>query len=156
MKKALHIAVAAAFLAGIGFSVPAMADAKSDIKERKAAMKASSKATKSLKKLIGDPAMNQANIIKAAKTLVSSGKKNDMLFSKGSDKMAGETRAKDEIWADMAGFNKKNGAFKKAAAALLAAAEAGDAAGMKKANSAVGKSCGGCHKLFRAKKKKKS
>jgi len=154
MKKALHIDVAAAFLAGIGFSVPVLADGKSDIKERKAAMKASSKATKSLKKLIGDPAMNQAKIIKAAKTLVSNAAKNDKLFSKGSDKMAGKTRAKDAIWTDMAGFKKKNGAFKKAAATLLASAQAGDAAGMKKARGAVGKSCGGCHKLFRGKKKK--
>ncbi len=152
MKKVIQIAVAAAFLAGIGFSVPVLADAKSDIKERKAAMKASGKATKALKGLIGDPAMNKAAIIKAAKTLVSSGAKNDKLFTKGSGMMAGKTRAKDEIWTNMAGFQKANGAFKEASAALLAAAEAGDAAGIKKANSAVGKSCGGCHKLFRGKK----
>jgi cytochrome c556 len=152
MKKALHIAVVAAFLAGIGFSAPAMADAKSDIKERKAAMKASSKATKSLKKLIADPAMNKAAIVKVAKALVSIANKNDKLFTKGSGMAAGKTRAKDEIWTNMAGFKKANATFRKAASALLETAEVGDAAGMNKAHGAVGKSCGGCHKQFRGKK----
>ena len=64
----------------------------------------------------------------------------------------GKTRAKDNIWEDATGFNQQVEDFKKATAAFLSAAESGgpEAAGAKL--GAVGDTCKGCHKKYRAKK----
>jgi cytochrome c556 len=80
--------------------------------------------------------------------------RNGAMWPKGSDAGAypGKTRAKSEVWSTYPKVAEKGKALKTAAAAL--AMTAGDGlealqAGMK----AVGKSCGGCHKPFRAPKK---
>ena len=73
------------------------------------------------------------------------------LFPKGTDRgMLGATatRAKPEIWKDWNTFKAKAGALKAAAKKV--------ADGNLAAAGGIGKSCGGCHKLFRGKKAKKS
>ncbi len=64
----------------------------------------------------------------------------------------GKTRAKPNIWEDAGDFRQKIEDLKTAAADFLAAAKSGglEAAGAKL--GAVGESCKGCHKKFRAKK----
>jgi cytochrome c556 len=64
----------------------------------------------------------------------------------------GDTRAKPEIWEDWDDFQQKIKDFQSASADLLSAAKSGgpQAAGAKL--GAVGDSCKGCHKKFRAKK----
>ncbi len=62
----------------------------------------------------------------------------------------GKTRALPKIWDDMSGFEKAYADFRSAVAAL------GDKVGkgqpeLAAAVSAVGKTCGGCHKPYRAK-----
>ena len=73
------------------------------------------------------------------------------LFPDGSG--AGETAAKPEIWSKPDDFKKVMRNFKVAAWKLELAAKDGDAAAIGAAFGNLGKSCGGCHKAFRAKKK---
>lgn len=56
-----------------------------------------------------------------------------------------KSESRSEIWSDWAGFVGKADALAVAAGALDTGSAAGLAAGM----GALGKSCGGCHKLFR-------
>ena len=60
------------------------------------------------------------------------------------------SRARPEIWRDRADFDAQVGAFRSATAALLAAAEAGDATAFKSALEAVGAACSACHSSYRA------
>jgi cytochrome c556 len=64
----------------------------------------------------------------------------------------GKTRAKPDIWKDGDDFSQKIADLKKATAAFLAAAESGGAARAGAKLGAVGDSCKGCHKKYRAKK----
>ncbi|MDP6786256.1 MAG: cytochrome c [Rhodospirillales bacterium] len=73
------------------------------------------------------------------------------LFPDGSG--AGETRAKPEIWSQPDAFKKELRIFKVAAWKLELAAKDGDAAALGAALGGLGKTCGSCHKAFRAKKK---
>ena len=56
-----------------------------------------------------------------------------------------ETRAKPEIWTDMAGFEAAGAAYGKAFAAVKASS---DEASFKAAFPALGGSCQGCHEKF--------
>jgi cytochrome c556 len=64
----------------------------------------------------------------------------------------GKTTAKDTIWSDWDGFAKKATESSKAANVLVRTIENGGDVGA--ARGALGKTCGGCHKKFRVKKKK--
>ncbi|MDH3473736.1 MAG: cytochrome c [Rhodospirillales bacterium] len=63
-----------------------------------------------------------------------------------------ETRALAKIWAEPDKFKEAVGAFRKAAADFAEVAEGGDMAAIGDGLGALGKSCGGCHKPFRAEK----
>ena len=73
------------------------------------------------------------------------------LFPAGQQ--AADSRAKPEIWSDMAGFKKANDKFIVAAAALVKAVGSGDPAAVGAALKGTGKTCGGCHKPYRLPKK---
>jgi len=67
----------------------------------------------------------------------------------GEDTKAGgavKSRAKDEIWADMAGFEAAGMAYVKAKTAVEATS---DEASFKAAFPALGKACQDCHEKFR-------
>ena len=64
----------------------------------------------------------------------------------------GKTRAKPDIWEETDDFSQKIADFKKATADFLAAAKSGGPAAAGAKLGAVGDSCKGCHKKFRAKK----
>ncbi|MGI9408747.1 MAG: c-type cytochrome [Hyphomicrobiaceae bacterium] len=74
------------------------------------------------------------------------------MWPKGSDNVAfkGKTRALPAIWEANSKVGDASKAFKAAAATVAAEAGKGEAA-MKAAVGELGKSCGGCHKPFRAK-----
>ena len=64
----------------------------------------------------------------------------------------GETEALLGIWENPGEFKKVVMAFQTAAAVMGAAADNGDVEGIKAALGELGKSCGGCHKVFHKKK----
>jgi len=61
------------------------------------------------------------------------------------------TKAKEAIWSDKAGFDKKATDLQAAAADLAAAAAKGDKAATLKAAAAVGGACKSCHEDYREK-----
>ena len=69
-----------------------------------------------------------------------------------NDAMAGETRALPAIWATYPEVEQKAAALTKATEAMAEAAGT-DLASLQGAMGALGASCGGCHKKFRAPKK---
>jgi len=72
------------------------------------------------------------------------------LFPRGS--LAGNSRAKPEIWARWSEFTKHPANVTKAAQELAAAAKAGDAALVEDKFKALGDACKACHNSFRAPK----
>jgi len=75
------------------------------------------------------------------------------LFPKGTDNaMQKKTRALPSIWAERAKFEAAVKAFQDASANMVRVAEAGDPSAFGAGLKMLGKSCGGCHKPFRAKK----
>lgn len=71
------------------------------------------------------------------------------VFPEGSG--SGDTKAKPEIWSDRARFDRALADSVAAAKTLAAAAGSGDMAAVGAAVGGLGKTCGGCHRPFRAK-----
>ena len=71
----------------------------------------------------------------------------------GPDKL--KTRAKADIWRDWKKFEASAKKLNAETAKLVKIANGGDKKAAAAQFKAVGKACGGCHKLFRASKKKK-
>lgn len=70
------------------------------------------------------------------------------IFPEGSH---GEgSRALPDIWEDAAGFGEALSAFQSAADGLADAARAGDMATVDEAAASLGRTCGGCHRPYRA------
>ena len=61
-----------------------------------------------------------------------------------------KTEALDDIWKKPEAYAKRINDLAKASATLQAVAMSGDTGAIKKAIGGVGKTCGGCHKEFRA------
>ncbi len=74
---------------------------------------------------------------------------------KANVKPTNKTRAKPDIWKEWDKFAAAAKATSTESAKLAQVAKGGDMAAIKAQFGALGKSCGGCHKPFRAKKKKK-
>ncbi|MGX9463493.1 c-type cytochrome [Shewanella sp. A14] len=68
-------------------------------------------------------------------------------FIVGSDK--GDTEALAKIWQDKADFDSKMSTFQDNAAALVVAAKSNDKNQIKQAFSNTGKSCKGCHDVYK-------
>ncbi|MGH6893337.1 MAG: c-type cytochrome, partial [Dongiaceae bacterium] len=77
------------------------------------------------------------------------------LFPAGSDqpvgKDPGQTMAKPEIWQNPDDFAAKIKAFQDEAAMFNMAVAGGDMAAIKAEFEKLGGSCGGCHKVYKAK-----
>ena len=139
-------AIAAAFVAG-------SVGAATVQENRSAAMKQLGKNLKPLGAIAKGEAEYTMSADSNAKAIEQISKGILVLFPEGSG--GGKSRAKPEIWSDWAGFTKAAKNFQAAAPGLVAAAKTGDSAKIGAAVKAVGKTCGGCHKPFRAPKKKK-
>ncbi len=126
--------------AGIAATQPAYADV---VKERRAEMKKLSKANKALKK--ASKAGNRRAAKRQARAIIASADRFAFLFPRGTDRRAlgrKATRAKARIWSDWSIFKTKLNALKKVASSV--------ARGNMAAARRMGKTCGGCHKLFLA------
>ena len=135
--------VAATFVLCAG---AAQADAISD---RKAAMKAMSDAAKPSVAILKGAPFDAATVKKTLAALSANAKKSAALYPAGSDK--GKTRALPAVWQKKADFDGK---MKKLAAdADAAMAKITTAASFKAEFPKVMSNCGGCHKVYRAKKK---
>lgn len=68
-------------------------------------------------------------------------------FIEGSDK--GDTEALAKVWQDKTDFNAKMKAFQENAAILATVAQQGDQTAIKEAFMNTGKSCKGCHDVYK-------
>lgn len=148
--KKLIFALIAFTVLGLAPAAPALADSDADIAHRKTVMKAVGGTMKGLAMIVKKqaPAKN-ADALSHAMFQLS--KVVPDLFPEGSD--FGETGARPEIWSKPAEFKAAVMAYQRAARHLSTVVHSGDMGAFAKAFGAMGKTCGGCHKPFRVKKK---
>ena len=121
------------------------------IEGRRKLMKANGKAYTAIKKAM--KIKDYATVEEKAKEIASDMDKLPELFPKGST--SEESRAKPVIWEKWDLFNRGRMAMKVAAEELAVSARAKDGQQVSSKFKTFSKSCGGCHKLFWAPKKKK-
>ncbi|MDH3443823.1 MAG: cytochrome c [Deltaproteobacteria bacterium] len=134
-------------LLGISIQVAAQDDL---IPKRQKLMKSNSAANKAIKSAVGKK--DYAAVEAKAKEIANNMGQLEALFPKGST--SDKSRAKAAIWEKWDEFTKDAEGAKMAANDLAAAAAAKDEAEVGAKFKVLGKSCGGCHKPFRAPKKK--
>ncbi len=139
--------VLVALLLGVSVQVFAQDDV---IPKRQKLMKNNSAANKAIKSAVGKK--DFATVEAKAKQIADNMGRLEALFPKGST--SEKSRAKAAIWEKWDEFAKDAEAAKMAASDLAAAAAAKDEAEVGAKFKVLGKSCGGCHKPFRAPKKK--
>jgi cytochrome c556 len=136
--------------AGITASVPSQAQ---DNKERVALMKDIGKNFGPIGKTVkGEMAADYAAMAKAAETIRDDAIKVATMFPEGSG--GGETRALPAIWENKADFDSYFVKLASAADAFAKEAATGSMADLKASFGAIAANCGGCHKTYRAEKKK--
>lgn len=142
MIRAIMVSAALVFCANV-----AHAD---DIADRKAAMKAMSKAAKPVGAMIkGKAKFDAAKVKDAFKVIAANADLSLKLYDAKAQK--GKTRAKAEVWTKRADFDAKMKALSSAAKA--AGPKITTLASLKANFGGVMKNCGACHKVYRAKKK---
>ena len=130
-------------------------DAKDVVKYRRAVMSAQFGHFKTIKAIVRGKVGFTGQLANQAMALELTGRGLTDLFpaGTGADKM--KTRAKPEIWRDWKKFEASVKKLNAETAKLVKIANGGDKKAAAAQFKAVGKACGGCHKLFRASKKKK-
>jgi cytochrome c556 len=125
--------------------------AQSDpIAARKALMKENGDQAKIASAMLkGDAPFDLTKAKVALAAFQQAGEKAPALFPDNS-KTGGETAALPKIWEDKADFNAR--LTKLAADAKAAAGTVSDLDSFKAAMGTIGKECGGCHEIYRAKK----
>ena len=146
LRSKLTIALVGVMLAFGGASQLALAQEKTAFqKDRNAQMKILGQFMGQLKR-----ASNTAAMRAPAAAISNATKKLTAMWPAGSG--GPTTRAKAEIWANSADFNAKMEAMQSAADALILAAAGSDLGAAKAAFAGVGRTCGGCHKVYRGPK----
>jgi len=98
--------------------------------------------------ILNEDVPHEAHVLGHALTLQQLSVMASDIFPEGSH---GEgSRALPDIWNDADGFGEALSAFQSAAEALADAARAGDMAAVGDAAAGLGRTCGGCHRPFRA------
>ena len=157
MKHGLLATLAVAILVAGAPQVVLAQSAGDVIKERRALMKNNSKTNKIVGAFVKKGKGSAADVAAAGRRLASNAGKIAALYVKGTSAAdgVGQTRAKPAIWAKWSEFEAAAAKMKTASENLARVAATGDKAAIKVAAGAIGKSCGGCHKPFRAPKPKK-
>ena len=130
----------------IGLSAPIAAQEKTPLQQdRNLTMKVLARSMNQLKNTD-----NLAVMEDPATAIVSATNKLSNMWPEGS---GGEkTRAKDEIWSNISDFNTKLTDMKDAADKLLIAVKGTDKTLVKSRFFSVGRTCSGCHKIYRGPK----
>ncbi|MCT2398960.1 c-type cytochrome [Novosphingobium mangrovi (ex Huang et al. 2023)] len=156
MKRMKPLALAAvgvlglAALAGGATLATAASSASTAITARQANFKKMGGAMKTLKDELSGGA-DKAKMIAAAKTIAAAGRKQGDLFPAGTGPSSGaKTDALAAIWSDRATFDAGMKKMIAEADKLAAVAGSGDASAIRAQFTATGKSCGACHRQFRA------
>ncbi len=142
LAAALSLAVAAS--AGV-------IDARQTVKARKEHLKALGKSMKSLRDEAGSWHPNWASIENDAAAVAKGAAALPTWFPAGSGRGDGvKTKALAAIWLKPADFQNASRAFATQADNLVDAAKTQNVALVRRQAKAVGRTCGGCHRRFRA------
>lgn len=146
----MRSAVLALVLAATGASLAVAASPADTIAARQANFKKMGGAMKVIKDELAGGA-DKAKMVGAAKTIAAVARAQGPLFPKGTGPGAGvKTDALPAIWTDRATFDGHAKKLIAEADKLVAVAGSGNAAAVAAQFKAVGGTCGGCHKAFRA------
>ncbi len=139
-----------ALAAAIGFAgIAGLSQAQTDvIKQRQADMKANGASMKAINGIL-EASGPAADVAAEATKINAKAMEIATLFPTGSDQ--GDTKAKPEIWQDPDDFAAKLKALQDESAMLVTAANGGDMAAVKAQYDKLGGTCGGCHKIYKAK-----
>lgn len=147
--KSIIAAGAAAAIAAT--ATVALADGHAKDSKRVTAMKALGGHMKAISAVAkGEMAPSEATVVHAMAIHELAGTVTFM-FPEGSG--GDDTRALPKIWSDWDGFEKAADDLSESSMGLIEAAKTGDKDKIGAALGAVGKTCGGCHKPYRAEKK---
>jgi cytochrome c556 len=155
MKGRITTLAGIAVATAIGFAtIATLVQAADPITERREAMKGNGAAMKAINEIL-EKGGAAADMAPHAAKINDTAMKLPTLFPAGSDqpqgKDPGQTKAKPEIWQDPADFSAKVKAFQGEAAMFNTALAGGDTAVIKAEFEKLGGTCGGCHKVYRAK-----
>lgn len=142
-KPVLALGLALAVVSIGGF---AYAQAEDAIKARKDGFQIFRTSAGAIKGVV-DGKGTAADAVAPANAIAAQAAKQVSHFPVGSDK--GNTKAKPEIWANMADFTTKMKTLEDAAKAIAMAGGAGNLDAVKAGFSALGGACGACHKVYR-------
>ena len=92
---------------------------------------------------------NLASVRSGAATIAELAPQVSSWFPAGTGPDVGKTEARSEIWQKPEDFAAKSRAFREAAAAFNTAAQGSDLGAIRSAHANLGKSCKGCHDLYR-------
>ncbi|MHB1230272.1 MAG: c-type cytochrome [Halothiobacillus sp.] len=149
MKTAIAAILGLSVVAGGLAQADAMSDA---IKYRKSMMEVTGYNFKMMAAMVKkEMPFDKVQFEKMASTVHSMSMLTQDGFPKGSDGLAGDTKAKDEVWSKPEAFNKDVVAFQKASADLMAAAKTGDMTSIGPKFKEAADSCKKCHDGFRSK-----
>ena len=141
-------ALAACLIAGLAPARAAAQDPTPDMEYRQTIMNSLGAHRGALTAILNEDVPHQGHVLGHALSLQQLSVMASDIFPEGS---GGEgSRALPEIWSDAAGFGEALSAFQSAADALAEAAGAGDMAAVGDAAAALGRTCGGCHRPYRA------
>ncbi|MCH7542282.1 MAG: cytochrome c [Proteobacteria bacterium] len=147
--------MAVAFGVLAGAVAYAAENAKDVVNYRKSVMKAQSAHLKAIKAIVRGKVGYTGLLGNHAKALDLTGKGLTDLFPAGTGPDKIKSRAKADIWKDWKKFEASAKKLNVETAKLVKIANGGDKKAVADQFKVVGKACGGCHKPFRAKKKKK-
>lgn len=145
------LAVALAVLATSSTIAIAASPAAPVIEKRQANYKKMGAALKTLKDQLSGGSPSRSELQAAANTLAATAKLQPKLFPAGSGPGSGvKTDALPNIWTDRAAFDTAMSELITESGKLAAIAGNGSTAQIQAQYRAVGKTCGGCHRQFRA------
>ena len=145
---ATRTALAACIVAGLAPAQAAAQDPTPVMEYRQTIMGTLGAHRGALTAILNEDVPHEAHVLGHALSLQQLSVMASDIFPEGSH---GEgSRALPDIWDDAAGFGEALSAFQGAADALAEAARAGDMAAVGDAAAGLGRTCGGCHRPYRA------
>ncbi len=151
----IFVAMAVAFGVLAGAVAYAADDPKQVVKYRKSVMKAQSAHLKAIKAIVRGKVGFTGLLGNHAMALDLTGKGLTDLFPPGTGPDKIKSKATPEVWRDWKKFEASAKNLQLETAKLVKIANGGDMKAAAAQFKAVGKACGGCHKPFRASKKRK-
>ena len=145
-RSKLTVALVGGMLISANYGQLALAQEKTFLqRDRNAQMKVLGQSMGHLKRASDTTAMRAP-----AAAIANATKKLTEMWPAGSGGPA--TRAKTEVWANLDDFNNKMKAMQNATDALIRVVAGSDLGAAKAAFGGVGRTCGGCHKVYRGPK----